>query len=136
MPKYLKSEISKLLSTRYSLHSTQGGFSLIELLVALTILSAVILPFLSFVSYRLKKERESDDLIEAIEIAKSKMEGILLLPEVKDKEETIGNKFMLKIKVLDGDQYDEPQNLKPLEIQISVSRLKDKVNLITLFALK
>ncbi|MEO0095181.1 MAG: type II secretion system protein [candidate division WOR-3 bacterium] len=136
MPKYLKSEISKLLSTRYSLHSTQGGFSLIELLVALTILSAVLLPFLSFVSYRLKKERESDDFIEAIEIAKSKMEGILLLPEVKDKEETIGNKFMLKIKVLDGDQYDEPQNLKPLEIQISVSRLKDKVNLITLFALK
>ncbi|MEO0124399.1 MAG: type II secretion system protein [candidate division WOR-3 bacterium] len=136
MPKYLKSEISKLLSTRYSLHSIQGGFSLIELLVALTILSAVLLPFLSFVSYRLKKERESDDFIEAIEIAKSKMEGILLLPEVKDKEETIGNKFMLKIKVLDGDQYDEPQNLKPLEIQISVSRLKDKVNLITLFALK
>ncbi|MCK4252054.1 type II secretion system protein, partial [candidate division WOR-3 bacterium] len=112
------------------------GFSLIELLVALVILSVVLLPFLSTISYRLSKERENDEMIKAIEIAKSKMEEVLLLPEIKDSEEIIENKFLIKIKILDGDKYDEPVNLKPIEARITVLRLKDKVKLIELSALK
>lgn len=135
MPKCLKSKIFRI-PIRYSLLATERGFSLVELLVALTILSAVLLPFLSFVSYRLSKERENDEIITAIDIAKSKMEEILLLPKVKDGEEIIQNKFLLKIKVLDGDQSDEPLNLKPVEVHLSILRLKDKTNLLTISALK
>ncbi|MBA7542954.1 hypothetical protein ES705_35279 [subsurface metagenome] len=113
-----------------------NGFSLIELLVALVILSIVLLPFLSTISYRLSKERENDEMIKAIEIAKSKMEEVLLLPEIKDSEEIIENKFLIKIKILDGDKHDEPVNLKPIEARITVLRLKDKVKLIELSALK
>ena len=75
-------------------------------------------------------------MIKAIEIAKSKMEEVLLLPEIKDSEEIIENKFLIKIKILDGDKYDEPVNLKPIEARITVLRLKDKVKLIELSALK
>ncbi len=160
MPKYLKSKIPKLLITNYCLSRfcsnlrlncknedpasffksaglfTRNGFSLIELLVALVILSVVLLPFLSTISYRLSKERENDEMIKAIEIAKSKMEEVLLLPEIKDSEEIIENKFLIKIKILDGDKHDEPVNLKPIEARITVLRLKDKVKLIELSALK
>jgi|GEM_PF-2991170 len=113
-----------------------NGFSLIEILIALVILSVVLLPFLSTISYRLSKERENDEMIKAIEIAKSKMEEVLLLPEIKDSEEIIENKFLIKIKILDGDKHDEPVNLKPIEARITVLRLKDKVKLIELSALK
>ena len=112
------------------------GFTLIEMIVALAVLGAVLLPFLSFISYRLSKERESDEMIMVIEIIKAKMEEALLLPEVKDSEEIIENRFLLKIKVLDGDDFDEPQNLSPLEIHISIFRLKDNAKLFELCALK
>lgn len=112
------------------------GFSLIEMLVALTILGAVLLPFLSFISYRLSKERENDEMIKVIELAKSKMEEVLLLPEIKDREEIVENRFLLKIKVFDGDQFDEPDNLRPVEIRLSVFRLKDKNWLIEFCTLK
>lgn len=75
-------------------------------------------------------------MIQAMEIAKSKMEEVLSLIEVKDSEEIINGKFLLKIKVLDGDKFDEPTNLRPLEIQIAVYNLKEKKTLIELYSLK
>jgi prepilin-type N-terminal cleavage/methylation domain-containing protein len=115
---------------------SKKGFTFIEILVALGILGAVLLPFLSFVSYRLSKEAQNDELLRAIEIIKMKTEEVLLLPEVKDNEEIIEEKYLLKIKILDGDQYDEPINLKPVEIHLSIFRLKNNEKLFELHALK
>ncbi len=112
------------------------GFSLIEILVTLAILGSVLLVFLSLIIYQLKKEKENTEMIQAMEIAKSKMEEVLSLIEVKDSEEIINGKFLLKIKVLDGDKFDEPTNLRPLEIQIAVYNLKEKKTLIELYSLK
>jgi len=114
----------------------QKGFSLIEILVSLGILAAILLPFMSFISYRLAKERESDELIRAIEIAKTTMEEVRFLPEVRDSEAVIDNKYLLNIKVLDGDEPDEPQGLLPVEIDIAIYRLKNNARLVELRALR
>lgn len=113
-----------------------SGFSLIEILVALTILSIVLLPFLGMVSQRIRKERENNEIIEAVEIAKAKMEEILLLSDAKDSEEIVESKYLVKVKILDGDKHDEPANRHPVEIQISVLRYADKSKLFELRALK
>jgi len=123
---------ARVLNTK----SYRKGFSLIEVLVALAILGSVLLVSLSFIIYQLKKEKENTEMIQAIEIAKSKMEEVLSLTEVKDNEEIVNGKFLLKIKVLDGDKPDEPINLRPMEIQITVYKLKEKTSLIELYSLK
>jgi len=75
-------------------------------------------------------------MIQAVEIAKSKMEEVLSLTEIKDSEEIINGKFLLRIKVLDGDKFDEPINLRPIEVRIAVHKLKEKKSLIELYSLK
>ena len=112
------------------------GFSLIEVIVALGILGFVLLPFLSFISFRLARERQNDELIRALEIIKSKMEETLVLPQIKDHEETIENRFLLKIKVLDGDDPEEPINLSPVEVNITIFRLQDSTRIYELRALR
>lgn len=112
------------------------GFSLIEILVALTILSIVLLPFLGMVSHRMRKERDNEDIIEAVEIARAKMEETLLLTDTKDCEEIVDGKYIVKIKVLDGDKHDEPVDRYPMEIQISVLRKSNKSKIFELHALK
>jgi prepilin-type N-terminal cleavage/methylation domain-containing protein len=113
-----------------------NGFSLIEVLVALAILGGVLLVSLSCIIYQLKKEKENTEMIQAVEIAKSKMEEVLSLTEIKDSEEIINGKFLLRIKVLDGDKFDEPINLRPIEVRIAVHKLKEKKSLIELYSLK
>ena len=113
-----------------------SGFSLLEVIIALGILGIVLLPFLGFVSYRLSQERQCDDLIRAVELAKSKMEQVMTLNDIVDSEEVIGERFLVKIKVLDGDKHDEPRDILPLEIRIEVFRIEDGVKLIELHGLK
>lgn len=128
--------MARILGNAQRVPHNMNGFSLIEILVALTVLSVVLLPFLGMVSYRIRKERANDEMIKAVEIAKSKMEETLLLPDIKDREEIIENRFLVRVKVLDGDKYDEPSMRQPLEIHIGVFRLKDKSLLIELRSLK
>ena len=113
-----------------------SGFSLLEVIIALGILGIVLLPFLGFVSYRLSQERQGDDLIRAVELAKSKMEQVMALVDITDCEEVVDEKFLVKIKVLDGDKHDEPRDILPLEIRIGVFRIEDGVKLIELHGLK
>jgi len=112
------------------------GFSLIELLVALVILGAVLLPFLSFLAFRVARERESDEMIRAVLLAQSKMEEVLSDREITDREETVDNKFLLTVEVLEDNSRYMPDTLLPVEIRISVYRLKDKINLADLRALR
>ncbi len=112
------------------------GFSLVEIIVALGILGFVLLPFLGFISFRLARERQNDELIRASEIIKRKMEEILVLPQVKDYEETIENRFLLRVKVLDGSDPLEPINLSPVEVDITIFRLRDSTQLYQLRALR
>ena len=112
------------------------GFSLLEVIIALGILGIVLLPFLGFVSYRLSQERQSDDLIRAIEIARAEMELVMASTDIIDSENIVDDKFLVKITALDGDKYDEPKNLLPLEIYISVSHINNNVKLIELHGLK
>ena len=113
-----------------------SGFSLLEVIIALGILGIVLLPFLGFVSYRLSQEHQSDDLIRAVEIARSNMEILIALTDIVDGEEIVDDKFLVKIRVLDGDKHDEPRELVPLELSISVLRIADGVKLIELHGLK
>ena len=112
------------------------GLSLLEVIIALGILGFVLLPFLGFISYRISQEQQSDEIIRAAEIAKLNMEQALMLPIVVDAEEIVDQMFLVEIKVLDGDKSDEPRNLEPLEVRVVVFRLKDRVKLDELHALK
>ena len=125
-------------NTNYNQCRLRGysGFSLLELMIALGILGIVLLTFLGFVSYRLSQERQSDDLIRAVELAKSKMEQVMALTDITDYEEIIDERFLVKIKILDGDKYDEPGNILPLEIRIEVFRIEDGIKLVVLHGLK
>ncbi len=133
----------KEIDLRPNKHQTYGsaqgrmrGFSLLEIIIALGILGAVLLPFLNFVSNRIARERQSDELIQAVEIARSKMEEMLLLPNVRDTEEIVEEKFLLKIKVYNGDLLDEPGDLSLVEIHISVLQLRNNTKLVEFRALK
>jgi prepilin-type N-terminal cleavage/methylation domain-containing protein len=115
---------------------SRPGFSLIEILVALCILGVVLLPFLSFISYRLSKEHEIDEKIRAVEIARVFLEEALLTPDIQDSEIAVEEKYMVKIKVYDGDQYDEPDTLPLTEISVAVFHIQDVKQLVELHALK
>lgn len=112
------------------------GFSLLEVIIALGILGFVLLPFLGFISYRVSQEQQSDEMIRAAEIAKLNMEQALMLSIVVDAEEIVDQTFLVETKVLDGDKFDEPRNLLPLEVRVVVFRLKDRVKLVELHALQ
>lgn len=111
------------------------GFTLIELLVALAILGAVLLPFLGFVSYRLQKERENDDLIKALEIGRSSMEQIMLTTELEDGETVIENRFLVKTEVF-VPEYEYISQYPLREIRITVQRLRDGAQLVRLCSLR
>lgn len=116
--------------------SVNKGFSLLEVVIALGILGFVLLPFLGFISYRVSQEKQSDEMIKAAEIAKLSMERALISPIVVDAEELVDQTFLVQTKVLDGDKFDEPKDLLPLEVRVVVFRLKDRVKLVELHALK
>ena len=126
---------SYINNNQYTLRG-YSGFSLLEVIIALGILGIVLLPFLGFVSYRLSQERQSDDLIRAVELAKSEMEQVMALTDIAYSEEVIDEKFLAKIKVLDGDKHDEPRDILPLEIHIEVFRIEDGIKLVELHGLK
>ncbi|OPX18419.1 hypothetical protein BXT86_01290 [candidate division WOR-3 bacterium 4484_100] len=113
-----------------------SGFSLIEILVAIIIFGIVLLPFLSFVSHQIARERKNKELRRAVGLAHSKMEEVLLLPDIRDCEDIIDDKFLIKVDVLDGDKSGEPENLEPSEIHISVYDLKTKRKYLELYSLK
>lgn len=112
-----------------------AGFTLIELLVALVVLGAVLLPFLGFVSYRLHKERENDDLIKALELGRIKIEQTLILTEPEYSESRESDRFLVKTEIFTPElEYNDKYGLK--EIRVSVIRIKDQTVLVRLCALK
>jgi len=111
------------------------GFTLIELLVALVVLGTVLIPFLGFVSYRLHKERENDDLIKALELGRAKIEQTLLLSDPEYSETPVLDRFLVKTEIFTPElEYNDKYELR--EIRVSVIRIKDQVVLVRLCALK
>jgi prepilin-type N-terminal cleavage/methylation domain-containing protein len=112
------------------------GFSLVELLVALVILGAVLLPFLSFLAYRLVRERENDEMIRAVLTAQSKMEEVMSVREIVEGEETVANKYLLTVDVVEENSYGLADTSLPVEIRITIYRLRDTLKLADLCALR
>jgi prepilin-type N-terminal cleavage/methylation domain-containing protein len=116
-----------------SLFFSRKGFSLVEILVALCIMGMVLLPFLGFISYRIRKERDLNVRGRALEIAKIQLEQALVTSPVEDSEKMIDAQYVVRITVIKRDTYDD---LIPQEIRVAVFHAQHRGPLVELCALR
>lgn len=118
------------------IRSVNCGFSLVEVLVALGILGIVLLPFLTLISYRMSKEQLTDEIRIALEIAKSRMEEIMMSDEVHECKEIIDRQFLVTVSTAARNGYREPAGVPLVEINVSVFRMRDSTRLVAIHSLK
>lgn len=105
----------------------KSAFTIVEILVAITIIGIALLPVFATMSNYLKAEAKNDLKRIALQAAVSVAEEMLASDSARDSSDEIiynDKKYFVVIKVLDGDCLDEPeQGTNPLEIHV---RLYDK----------
>ena len=99
------------------------GFSLIELLCAFTLVTIFILGTAQLIIYSLYIQSNTNSRLQAVELAKSKLEYFKSLPyesdllEIGEKEEIITEKTNRKSYVLKWNIQDITGELKQVEIE-------------------
>jgi len=111
-----------------------AGFSMVELLVAITIIAIMVLPLVGLISSQLRKDQRTVDRKIALQLAQSTMEKLLdrNFPgsQVRDDSSAIllnGKQWIVLVDALDGLEYDEPDGgTDPLEVHVTVYAQEDR----------
>ena len=116
------------------------GLSLIEVLVAITIIAILIIPLVNVVTGQLKKDQDLVDRKEALQLAREAMEKALQPGKVVDDSLIISSgkrQWNVVTDAIDGLEEDEPPlGTDPLEVRIRVYLPPKREALASLTALK
>jgi type II secretion system protein I len=100
------------------------GFTLIEVLVAITIIAILIIPLIGVVTGQFKKDQNIVDKKMALQLAREAMEKALQPGLVADDSVEVfadGKRWLIVTDVIDGQEGDEPAlGTDPLEVQVRV----------------
>jgi prepilin-type N-terminal cleavage/methylation domain-containing protein len=123
---------------------SERGFTLLEAVVALTIVLILVLPLAHIYTFQVKREATLKDRQTALELAKEGMEealasrvGPLDLRDDSSDVELSGTKWKVMTDVIDGRGEGEPAlGTDPLEVRVKVYQPGKKDPLAELVALK
>lgn len=100
------------------------GFTLIEVLVAITIIAILVIPLIGVVTRQFKTDQNIIDKKTALQLAREAMEKALQPGTITDDSVEVsasGKKWLVIADVIDGQEGDEPAlGTDPLEVQIRV----------------
>ena len=123
---------------------SERGFTLLEAVVALTIVLILVLPLAHIYTSQVRREASLKDRQTALELAKEGMEEALASkvgpPDLRDDStdvELFGTKWKVLTDVIDGRGDGEPAlGTDPLEVRVKVYQPGKKDPLAELVALK
>lgn len=124
--------------------SSQKAFTLIEMMVAITIIAILILPLAGFLSGQLKRDENTIESRLALSVARQTMDRLLAAEvspyNIKDDSSAVnanGKQWVIVIDPIDGQEIGEPANgTDPLEIRVRVYSWDGKKLMAKLTALK
>jgi len=116
------------------------GFTLVEVLVAITIIAILIIPLVNVVTGQLKKDQDLVDRKEALQLAREALEKALQPGAVTDDSIAVSSgkrQWMVVTDAIDGLEGDEPPlGTDPLEVRIRIYLPPKREALASLTALK
>jgi prepilin-type N-terminal cleavage/methylation domain-containing protein len=110
------------------LHSRKGGFTLLEVLVAIALLGIAITVVLQLFSANLRAIAASEDYVSAIIKAEAKMRDVLDDKDISEKSwrETTDDGYRIDVLIYDA-MKDRTENLQVrlLEVNLIIHWIKD-----------
>lgn len=121
---------------KYKLNSNNKGFTLLEMIVALAIISGVLVTVIGSLNYHIKIVTDNEVLVTAVFLGKNKMEEIKYndITDSKTQEGTfeyIGDNYKdynWKFELIQHSEYETLENMK-----VSVFYKEDEVYEISTF---